>query len=571
MLQFTAGIAICAFPLFLFAQNCPPPATLDDGQKIVVKQNNTVLASAGVLGNSTPLASASRSFTFELSDPKVTVPNNNCKDRNCSECGWYKAFWIFGDGNYKKFADDVAHMDAGSHQTAYTYAGKSTYQPAMYLTERYHNDKKPDAARVVIDLSGSTNPATPATDSPVLINAVNKRAAIDYNHDMRTEYPTVFVLSHLKDVNTSRVLFFYNALEENGLINPSDVMSYERTEVPSYFDRGVDAGPVYGGLNAAGAFQTKFPSHVFSLIGQQFGNCKEYSFDNIAINPALTNGLKEIRLFPVMNTASFQAGRIPTVPTVLLSVVLSKKPLGGDTLNTLRSQLQALFGEGQQQPDIGDNLQVSVESNQNGSSEYIVGIAEQRLAVLASHDPNNLFVTKIDTLPNGKYKVYFSLRICNQGEIPETKPTIVFEDLTGGHYKDQPVLTDPMTNVTVTWRADVDKYLVTLDGFNIGGIPANYEPRCEFVHFTLETDQTGVNRLYQDSPRAYKACVAFSGATSSTALECSENDLLTSSETIPPISDTPPVAGNDWWILLFLALLVLILIIYAWRNNNQPS
>jgi hypothetical protein len=458
-------------------------------------------------------------------------------------------------------------MDVNSHQATYTYAKKSTYEPVIYLTERYHNDKRPDAARAAINLNGSTAPNAPAVDSPVLLNPVSKRAAIDYNHDMRTEYPTVFVLSHANDVLTNRVLFFYNALEENGVLNPSEVMSYEKTEVPAYFNRGVDAGPIYNNLTT-GNFATTYPSNVFRLLGEQYGNCKEYNL-NPYLNNDLTGGLNEIRLFPVMTTAAFQPGRIPTASTVLLSVVLGEKPLQSDALNTVRAQLQALFPE-DQQPDISDNLQVSIGNGQEIASMYIVSVAQQKLSVLASHDPNNLFVTKIDTLPNGKYKAYFSLRICNQGEMTETSPMISFQDLTGGHYANQPVLLDPMTNVTVQWRMETGTHSVTLDHFDINGVPPNYQPRCRFLHFSIETDQVGVEQLYKESPKALRTCVFFSGATNETATDCSENDVLKADD-LKPVPDPNPV-DNDCWILFLIALIVLILIIYAWYNNRQePS
>lgn len=570
--QFAAWTAFAALPFFLFAQTCPPATSENDGQKIVVKQGNNTLGEGGKDGLATPLVSSNRSFTFEHRDSKYTIPNYDCKDnKNCSVCGWYKGFWIFGDGNYKKYQNDVSRMDVDSRKTTYTYARRGIYEPVVYLTERYHNSTRPDAARAKVDLNSSTAPATPATDSPVLIDPATKRAAIDYNHNMRTDYPTVFVLSGMQDGNNVGLLFFYNSLQSSTGRHASSVMTHEKTEMPNYFERPLATVPNYNNnnnINDPQSYLSFLHGGIFDRLQGQFGNCLTYFFEENSFNSATAEGLNEVRTFPVMKTNAFGTGAIPAEPTVVLSLLISLKPAPDETISALREQMIEFFGDDDILSTLGDNLSISTGFGNELATRYIVGMATQSIAVSASHDPNNLFVKDIDTLQNDRYNVTFSLRICNQGEMDETMPSISIQDLTMGHYAAQPVLLTPMTNVTVSWRMEPNVKTVTLDGFVIPMLPPDHQPRCKFVDFSIETDAAGVAQLYQDSPRALRACVTFAGAVVGTEPDCSENDVLMDA---PPHPGPHPDPNSDCWLLLFLALLILILLIYAWYNNQQPS
>lgn len=573
MMQFVMAAIMLMSPFIVDAQKeCPTDKNTEFGQEIIVKQ----AGQADVKGNKEGLiptkASIARSnplFTFVLNDPQVTVPNNDCKDTTCNVCGWYKAFWIFGDGNYQKFSDDISHMDVTSHTVSHRYAKITKYTPAVYLTERYHNDTKPDAARISIEMQESMPTSIPV-DRPVRLNRLNKRADIDFNNDLRKGYPTVFVLSHLNNDNMTRVLFFYNSTFKDGVYNPQHLMDYEKTEVPSYFiTPGVDAGREFNLIDGTDFFD-RFNSSFFTTLGRKFANCKEYSYDTITISSTQTAGLKEIRLFPVMNTIVFGKDKIPEDSAVVISVMLGNKPLSGqDTLGIVRNLVLSLFSAEDDGLELSDDLQVYSHlrpGDEFGNPEYIRGVAVQKLAVLASHDPNNLFVKKIDTLQNNRYRVSFSLRICNQGEMEETSPILFFHDLTGGHYATRPELIGMPSEVDTIWRMEDGEYIVTLNGFKIRGVPQVYQPCCRFVDFSYETDAPGVERLFKEDPRALKVCVAFSDAAGKNVKDCSENDVLKAGD----LQSSLP-ADNNCWLLFFLFLLVLILIIYAWHNFQQNT
>lgn len=570
MMQFVAGAILFAAPLFLSAQQpCPEEKiTKDKGQQILVKQNGLPRATGnvnGLLSATTGATSVklnnSAPFEFVFNDALKTVPNNDCRDTTCNECGWYKAFWIFGDGNYRKFANDVSHMDKASLKVNYRYGNTATYAPAVYLTERYHNDEKPEAARIAIEVTGGAS--STLSDSPRRLDPATKTTDIDYNDEFRKKYPTVFVLSHLKSDSITRSFFFYNSTRREGIYTPTKIATHDTTEIPSYYKVAGRFETNYDTLG--GSFQNLYGGGLLTEFRKSFKSCIQY---NVAgtIDPTLTANLNELRMFPVLETENFGAGQIPQDSAVVATVVLGTSPLTGQALTNMRNLLISLFS-----PDVSlnipSNLQVFTNLLQDGEqeAEYIRGVSFATLRVLASHDPNNLFVTKVDTISSDKYKVSFSQRICNQGEMPETNPLLKFNDLTGGHYAATPEFFDLEEGVTIIPRPDG---VFVLQGLEIGGVPPQYTPKCKFVHFRIETDLVGVQRLYQEDPRALQGCVAFTNAAGDILYECSENDVLKAEDLQTLL---PPPADNSCWILFFLALLVLILIIYAWRNAQQNT
>jgi len=119
------------------------------GQHIRVWQGGSQLGAFDQYGGT--VSSYDPTFSFTVTDDSITVPDLPCPG---SPCGWYKGFWILGDGNYKKYADDNDNLDAASKALDnYTYAKSGTYIPVVYLTEKYNNDDPPEAARATIKLN----------------------------------------------------------------------------------------------------------------------------------------------------------------------------------------------------------------------------------------------------------------------------------------------------------------------------------------------------------------------------------------------------------------------------------
>jgi hypothetical protein len=564
---------------------CPPDITVDDGQEIVVKQGGAELGRGNAAGGATAITATVPSFQFEHSEPRATVPNTDCKDRSCPQCGWYKAFWVFGDGNYAKFADNVDRMDADSRQTTHNYARSGAYEPVVYLTERYHNTKKPDAARARLNLA-LPSPGT-ANDRPVRLSP-DRRVDIDRNHDPRRDYSTVFVVSHEKSSpNAPQVygsLFFYNSLKQQttGTLQPSKVMNYERSEHPSYYlNRGFEAASDdISSPGASSPFSTKYGSSFLGQLNRQFMSCVEYDYNTASVNAGLLEGLNEQRVFPVLRTENFKEGTIPTDSTVVVSLLLGDTPLADEALRRAIAQFRALFPA---DADIsvpsdlrvffgtedlllrqGDKAFRAAQAVNAGV--FVRGIAISTMPVLASHDPNNLSVDAIKSLGGGQYRVFFRMRICNEGEMPEENIAMLFYDLSGGHFAGQPVITQ---GATASWDlVDGRIHRARLGGFSLSGVPLDYAPSCDFVLFHMDTDLDGVKKLYVDAPRALKVCITFSGG----AGDCSENDVLKQGALQKPDGSypgleeplpTPNPEPDNFWLFALLGLLLLVLLLYA--------
>jgi hypothetical protein len=510
-------------------------------------------------------------FDFQSLDPHGTVPNLDCPADGSSniECGWYRAFWIFGDGNYKKFEDsgrgNYQSRDAESLNVTYSYGRSGTYEPVVYLTERYHNNKKPDAARAKIkfDLTPATPPSDP--DQPVLLNNTTRKAAIDFNHVPCFGYHTAMALAFRKDLGVNKVMFFYNGLGQGSQIQPVKVMEYQETETPSYYNGGLNrqefdtVGQNLSFLNYA-PFIRNLPSKFKSYV----------DYDISTQSTTVPTDRQEMRLFPIMQTLEQVSGwtRADSV-TAVMALLLGPDSLSNtaDRQNA-RDALQGLFGDVNLQ--LSQNL--SAIQDDGFTTHYVRGVVLQPMRLALSHDPNNLFVTDIRELGNGQYRAFFRLKIFNEGDGPETSPSLNFRDLTGGHYATRPVLVGMPNSVTQTWtkigridRVNLEDFLIRQ---KINGIPGS-----NTVYFYIDTDMAGIQKLYQETPRALEVCVEFSMG----AGDCSDNDYLLAGSYQNPNGGYRGIDGGgttttcNWmpWLVGLLALIILLFVL--WWFRNQPN
>ncbi|MFN0214297.1 MAG: hypothetical protein ACKVT2_08580 [Saprospiraceae bacterium] len=575
-------IALFAIPFFMQDAFAQPGET---GQRMRISQGRTVLGTFSANGTSaesgvsTPrLITEAEPLTFESLDAEAppTVGNRLCQGVTDGNCGWYKAFWIFGDGNYMKFADDVSSLDAASRSIlGYRYFQRGVYKPVVYLTEKYHNDNPPEAARANIDINGAAASGTPIEPTVRLATATDRKVDIDYNHSPRPGYPMNFVLSYRRTDPATAVLLYYNALTtpDFSTFTPARLLQYKTSESAFYQtsvfapqiveDLAVGSTPpfVFGGPSILDDLNTKFKSRLLYNVANPIA--------------PLTESLTELRVFPVLETykmVDLPSGVLPPASSpasfvcILIGTdsVLSSDPARGRMIKNAN----VLFG---------NNFNGSFSLGGN-NPQYIRGIEIMNLSLDASHDPNALVVTDIRDLGNGKFRVTFKLMICNKGSGNETNPTLTFNDLTDGRYTSQPVFGE-LGGITPGWLgggAGVS-WSANLPGFQITGVPPNYEPSCRELTFSIDTDAEGVARLYQETPRALQVCVKFSGGDG----ECNPNDMLPSNkfqkedgkypllgEKLPEGKPAPDPKPNGDWLLWALLILVLIgVIAYFYKKQ----
>jgi len=560
----------------------------ETGQRMRISQGRTVLGTYGVAGTaaesgiSTPIPlTTATALTFESLDATTpSVGNVLCRGVNDGNCGWYKAFWIFGDGNYIKFRDDISTLDAASKTiVGYRYFQPGRYNPVVYLTEKYHNSKPPEEARSSINVSGAGASGTPIEPTVRLVARPDAKVDIDYNHTPRAGYPINFVLSYRLSEPATTALFYYNSLSNIGFgsFAPTSLLKYKATELTAYQNtaftpqvvENLATGGVppfvFGGPSLLDAMNTKFKSRLL--------------FNTAAPIGLFTEGVTELRVFPVLETfkmANLPDGALPpaTSPACFACILVgpdsvsSSDPAHGRMLKLA----QTLFG---------NNFTGSFRLGPN-SQIYIKGIELLNLTLDASHDPNGLVVTDIRDLGTGKFRVSFRMLVCNTGSGNETNPTLTFNDITGGHYVAQPQFID-LSGTAPVWTGGTPglSWSANLPGFQITGVPPEYEPSCRELYFTLETDAAGVARLYDESPRAVEVCVKFSAGEGA----CSPNDMLSSQQfqkedgTYPGIGEARPGDGpnpvptptNSCGLLCILLILVIvgILIWYFFKQQND--
>lgn len=562
----------------------------ETGQRMRISQGRTIRGTYGATGTAaetgaaTPLSLTDAiPLTFEALDATIpTVGNQLCQGVNDGNCGWYKAFWLFGDGNYMKFRDDVSSLDAASRTiVGYRYFQSGLYKPAVYLTEKYHNDNPPEAARASINVSGAGASGTPIEPTVRLASSPDRKADIDYNHPPRPGYPMNFVLSYRRSDPVSTVLFYYNALnnESYSALTPTSLLKYKTSESAAYQTtafvpqvvENLAAGPtppyVFGGSSMLDVLNTKFRSRLFYNVSNPIG--------------LYTEGVTELRVFPVLEAlkmAELPGGVLPSTTTPACFACIQVGPdsiLPSDpAYGRLLKNAIALFGQA---------FTGSFRLDPN-SQQFIRGIEFINLKMDSSHDPNALIVTDIRDLGNGKFRVQFRLMICNKGTGNETNPALTFNDLTGGHYTGQPQFVD-LSGTSPVWSGGSGmSWTANLPGFQITGVPAPYDPSCRELNFTLETDAAGVAQLYQEDPRAIEVCVKFSAGDG----ECNPNDMLPSNKfqkedgTYPkdgesrpgdgPSPNPDPVIGMHsigFLCVLLMAILLAILIWYFLRRQEN--
>lgn len=566
-------VASVAILLSFFSSNAQ-----DTGQKIRVSQGRTVLGTYGATGAATDSESPATvpinslaGITFEALDATPnTVGNKLCVGVNDGNCGWYKGFWIFGDGNYQSFSDNLTQLDTPSRTIInYRYAVPGTYNPVVYLTEKYHNTKPPEEARAFLNVSSTGASGSYVETTQRLANITGRNLDVDFNHQPRVDYPMNFVLSYRKSEPASLVLFYYNSLISNNYSTwtPTGLFSFKSNEATDYQGAGFtpvvenDIAPTAvspGGLKSGGR-----SGSILDALNSKFKSRLVYDVSDFP--GALPDNMTELRVFPVIQTVSLDSlpenllselptTRFPTFATILVGTdsVGPNDPAYG----LLLKNALTLFG----------NLS-SLRLSPN-SQLYIRGIELTNMKLETSHDPNSLVVTDIVAAGGGKYKVTFRMIICNKGQGTESRPSLVFNDLTGGKYNTKPVLGD-VNGATVTWSGGDagSAWVAELNGFTITGVPENYAPSCRELFFTIETDANGVNRLYQSSPRALEVCVNFSTGSG----ECSKNEpLLKDAFQLDSNRDANAGIRCDG-ILRYLLLLILGLIVLWYLLIGRSS
>lgn len=448
----------------------------------------------------------------------------------------YKAFWMFGDGNFKWYGYGTPEQDLSTMSHTHLYENPGTYFPVVVLSERKSNTTPPKKPKRSLSIQGMNVAPPPGGNFQPQIPT--GRSMNIFNHDYnRPHYPTVFVVSAKPGNELSRIYFFYNSKSNNrGGYEPINIHNrLDTVYFPHYFPSTVNYST---SPTAATAWPAQL-SELQTILASQFGNFlvvssekggfKEYEQaagqmqalyqnreDNSRISPP-----QEIRIFPELlstwddNWINLEARDTSLPKGYYLALAVGSTPVPAQDPN-LPNSPNPLFGEVLQ---YFPNLDRS--TLQCGSGAYIQGIATAEVDMVASIDPNGLTVLEICPLGNDKFKVKIRMEVCNEGYMHEQNFGLNLKDHTGQISK--PNFISGKTPKFLKDSADVWLYVweVFLDGVPLPNESAQSREQarklCETAEFEVKTNWSGVQKIVRGE--GLELCVKFEHARK----ECTKN------------------------------------------------
>lgn len=493
----------------------------------------------------------------------------------------YKAFWIFGDGNFRHFpsnleyADDIATLSQDyGFPPAY-----ATYKTRVVLTEKKSNTSPPPDGDRPVEVQPPNSKIPGWLPGSGFVTRLDAGETMDiFNSDLnRPEYPTAFVVSAPKaDLRISGMFFFFNNARFGSTGSFGGTTIHDPTtgfsiNLPNYFGTQTTTVKNLGVLNA--------PPYLsgFSASLRNYENFIDVAVPD-SIRGDIPGDFSEIRFFPVLKSVwdnNWVGDRdgdtkpdtlLPTGRYLAISVgpepLYSKDSPDSPGKTAFITEVSTHF-DGLSAPE----FQISTDP-----ALYIRGIKSFDVEMVASIDPNGIQILKICPLDKDKYQVTLKLEVCNEGYMHESDFTFQLTDhsnlLSAPNFMGDPeivFLGEPAVN---TWKYMWDTYLEAVP-YPYGGVdPAKLEKPdnlCAQSVFMVETNWEGAQALIDG--KALELCVRFKYGPE----KCTMNSPLSSREYCReagydcgecPKSVVPKDCCN--WIFYGLVLLFLILFILIW-------
>jgi len=523
----------------------------------------------------------------------------------------YKAFWIWGDGNYSHFGHGNKIQDELTYKQTYNYSAPGAYNPFVVLTEKKSNKQPPGRTERKVKIN-SVNPTRFRPDVfKQRLNVPFKTADIFSTEKLRAgAFHTALVVSAPANENNTGIFFFYNSIydEATNQYLPRHVHDIETVAIPTYAQGpGLD-------LRQGTMDQLRGDLYLLNILGDLVYTRLRYSFQNYMFLPidnnavrAMPENFNEYRFFPILETiwadTLAEAG--------FMTLVVGKNPPAGDfyteekidsLIGTLRNffisqvQLEDImfdqqilkpfkFGisevEFQRGEESESDFQMGIDV-QNGDTSlvYLRGADLQKVEIVGSIDPNELEVLKICRNDNGKYLVTMRLQICNDGYMFEDSILVRIKDV-GNHFSNIqfPALERPKIKLFTDSLLDNNfhkwsfSWIHHLAGIYDTIIPPDstvYAPRCNGFEFTVETDWAGVQKLQQGA--GLELCVVFSLSTLQNE-DCGFNFPILGQVTQSHGFNCGDPCWCNWvcWLIIILVLLLLLYLWWRWYKKKQDN
>jgi hypothetical protein len=497
----------------------------------------------------------------------------------------YKAFWMFGDGNFRYYPHRDSLSDVGTLTETYTYRRGGNYVVGTALTEKKSNTKPPLRDRTIRVLN-VPNVATPAPNSPfvVTLSANNKTADILPSDSLRPhEYETAFAVSLPRDAGNTGVYFFFNGQINGSNINAALMHEFVALNLPDYA-----AGSAYttGTVASLGSYWNrelgrKFQHYVYVPI----------SSSNWSAMPTDAD-FTEYRVFPILKTVWNTPSPSGLPKSRFLAVVVGSgmaerpgfkdgKPTSAGNLQGQSFYTEDKLAELDRLRDLyfpNANIQEPIYYDSAQNPIYLRGMYETNVPMVGSIDPNELEILSICPKEGGKYEVKLRLQVCNKGIIPENDVQVRLIDHTGGSFTDLAFSSTPAPVFSYdapsnTWRFSLPGGLeAVLEPTDLlpGTADKAYEPKCRELYFTLTADANAVQRIAAGN--ALEMCVTF--VSSGLPDECGYHFEIQPTRSILKQgykcggNDVPSGAGNCG-VLCLLLVLVLVAVLVWWFFNKD--
>lgn len=509
----------------------------------------------------------------------------------------YKAFWIFGDGNYLSFPDGTIEEDEATLDVDYQYYQTGGYTPIAILVEKKSNEEPPGSTsrRVQYDLPVEKAPkAVDKVDEENIptpsLRRLNPGERIPFNDrisgpntaDIESSAParlggynTAFAVSTMLPPSQGTqavVLFLYNSakLKDSAVFTPMNIFPTADLRQANYTESAFKTGTTTAHL----------PGSLGSVIPRKYQNVIAQPLSvNFSQKP---ESFTEFRMFPVLQTKPKQNGVIKTGidhldstgmgETQFVTLLIDNTSLNPEFNNADSGSLiiqptssNQLLSNGPEEiqrilslidqyfPELRGII-INSNTLDIGNGMFIRGFAYRSELIVTSIDPTELRVLSI--CPNKEnFDVNMLMTVCNEGNAPEDSVTVALRN-TGGILL-QDLHFDPSQFSTKMSGLSPDEFL----SFSYRNLPefiqatAASHANCFDVKFDFKTDWNGVQKLRDGG--ALMASVHFTHAE------------------IKPKQDFPSIAldslkvdrksgyncgskGDCWWLYVVLFALLIV-------------
>ncbi|MBL7810375.1 MAG: hypothetical protein JNN28_21305 [Saprospiraceae bacterium] len=441
------------------------------------------------------------SLTFRVSDsPRSLGINPNAR---------YKAFWIFGDGNFKYYPHGDMTADLATLTQPYTYHRTGTYHAEPLLSEKKSNREPPAYSARVVTVTSTPDQGTTFTTT---LTGGNNTLDLLNSDKFRPKYPTGFALSIPADNANKGVYFFYNSRAENGSYVPDDVQTLEKVLLPDYVRSA--------NLNYTQGLTSNLPDELANGISSLTSKFKNYIYlqVNTAAISNMPGGFSEYRFFPFLKTI-WEEG-LPSCQVAAISVG-NTAPSGSfytdGRLAQLTNAVDKLF------PGTGVSSNFQIGSN-SGGAVYVRGATVFDIEMLGVIDPNGIRVTDVKDLKNGFFRATCQLEACNKGRLAEDLVFVTINDHNHLFSNLNVLSSDTISTVVeqisksgvhqwiFEWTALLDE--VPWEG----AFDKNHTEICNDLFFSVEMNAEGLKRLIEGD--GLELCTRFSLANTRHPEEC---------------------------------------------------